>query len=107
MDPSTTTQLETVRAAFAEGASPDDVRAGSIACRTLAAVLESRRGQPLALTTTTRPSLASVLPQLGSLDIDHILDFAIAKLRAMLPPGSTLPTPRAYSLPTLRIGGGS
>jgi hypothetical protein len=107
MDPSITTQLETIRVAFADGASPDDTRAGAIACRTLAAVLESRPVQPLALTTTRRPSLASALQQLGSLDIDQILDFVIVKLRAMLPAGTTLPAPRGYLLSTLRLGGGA
>jgi hypothetical protein len=107
MDPAITTQLETIRAAFVDGASPETVCAGAIACRALAGVLEARPGQPLAPTpATARSTLAGLLPQLGSLDIDQILEFVIAKLRAMLPAGTSPPVPRSYRLPTLRLGGG-
>jgi hypothetical protein len=108
MDPAITTQLETIRAAFIDGASPETVRAGAIACRALAGVLEARPGHALApMPATERSSLAGLVPQLGSLDIDQILDFVIAKLRAMLPASTALPTPRSYQLPILRLGGGA
>jgi hypothetical protein len=111
MDPVITTQLESIRVAFAAGASADDVRAGSLACRTLAAVLESQPGQPLAASPpapSTNPSqLAALLPQLGQLDVDQILDLVIARLRMRLPPGTAMPTARSYSVPALRLGGGA
>jgi hypothetical protein len=108
MHPAIDIQLETVRAAFVDGASLDARRAGATACRTLAAILDAQPGQPLAASPpSTAHALASLLPQLGDANIDQLLELAIAKLTAKLPPGTTVPAPRSYPIPALKIGGRS
>ena len=108
MDPVITTHLETIRAAFVDGASSDQRRAATVACRTLAAVLEAAPGQPLATiptTSSTLPNLAALLPHLRQLDVDQVLDLVIAKLSAKLPTGTELPKARSYPVPALGFGG--
>jgi len=49
----------------------------------------------------------ALLPQLGQLNIDQVLDLAIGRLTAMLPPGTSVPQPRSYPFPALKLGGGT
>jgi hypothetical protein len=106
MHPTIQTQLETIRTAFADGASLDARSAGATACRTLAAILDAQPGQPLAAPPpSTAHALASLLPQLNDANVDQFLDLAIAKLTAKLPPGAAVAAPRSYPIPALQIGG--
>lgn len=106
MDNVITTQIEAIRAAFAPGASPEDTRAGAAACRTLLAVLEAQPGQTLGTATPTT-ALAAALPQLGQLNVDHVLDLVILKLRSMVPTDMAVVTPRVYQVPPLKLPGSS
>lgn len=109
MDNIITIQIEAVRAAFAEGASLEDLRVGASACRTLLAVLESQPGQPLGAPPSAAPvatTLATALPQLGQLNVDHVLDLVILKLRSMLPADTSAAAQRGYQIPTLKLPGG-
>jgi hypothetical protein len=95
--------LETLRAALADGATPDQRAAGATACRAMLAALEATPGQPLPvsppLAATETPSAppsdpptasATTTPappiSLAGLSLDQILDLAIGRLRTMLPP---------------------
>lgn len=92
--------LETLRAALSDGATPDQRAAGASACRAMLAALEATAGQPLpvspppgATETTSAPpgdasatSAATPPIPLAGMPLDQILDLAIGKLRAMLPP---------------------
>ena len=107
MDTTISIQLEAIRAAFADGASLEDKRAGAIACRTLLAVLETQPGLPLgappAPSATT--ALASALPQLGQVNVDQVLDLVILKLRSLLPADAAVAAPRVYQVPALTLPG--
>ncbi len=106
MDNAIASQIETVCAAFAEGASAADTRAGAVACRTLLAVLETQPGQPLGSSTAVSPR-TSALGLLGHLDVDQMLDLVIHKLRAMVPTDAgPNAVSRGFQLPALTLTGG-
>jgi hypothetical protein len=82
--------LETLRAALADGATPDQRAAGVTACRAILAALESNPGESMSVTPPSMPAAPPVQPPLqlalGGLSLDQVLDLAIGKLRSMLPP---------------------
>lgn len=64
--------IEVIRAATAADATPEQKGAGVLACRTIAAALDTEPGKPLAMPSST-PAMAR-----GS--IDQVLDLMIARL---------------------------
>ncbi len=108
MDNVIASQIEAIRGAFADGASANDMRAGSSACRTLLAVLDSQPGQPLGSSQApTATPLASALGQIGQLNVDQALDLVILKLRTMVPADAArATTPSGFQLPILPLPGG-
>ncbi len=74
--------LEALRAALADGATPDQRAAGVTACRAILAALDSTPGEPLPGAPLPVPAAANPL---GGLSLDQVLDLAIGKLRTMLP----------------------
>jgi len=106
MDQTISNQIDAIHAAFADGATVEQRRAGAIACRTLLAVLEGQPGRSLDARATPS-SLAQALGQLGRLDIDDVLDLAILKLRSMVPDASPSAPSSAFKLPVLKLPGGA
>ena len=93
--------VESIRAAIASGATPETRAAGATACRAILAALESTPGQPLAAATAPAPSqIATALAALRGAPAEQLLDLAIARLRAALPPGTEVPavTPLKFQL---------
>jgi hypothetical protein len=66
--------LDCIRIAITEGATPEQKQAGAAACCALYASLSPPPGVPL--------SIPHVQPRVN---LDQVLDLAIAKLRTMLP----------------------
>ena len=69
--------IETIQLAVADDATSEAKQAGANACRTLLAALEPSPTTALAAPTPARTS------PLAGMDATHVLDLAIAKLRAM------------------------
>ncbi|HEY4177972.1 MAG TPA: hypothetical protein VGM90_14090 [Kofleriaceae bacterium] len=83
--------LEDIRAAMVADAA-DDVRArGAFACRTILAALEARADEPMAATVVPPNPVASIVSVLQGVPAEQLLDMAITRLKAALPPGATTP----------------
>ena len=74
--------LDCIRIALTEGATPEQKQAGAAACCAAYAALSPPPGVPL-----TVPHA----PRVG-VNVDQVLDVAIAKLRAMVPADATIAT---------------
>jgi hypothetical protein len=96
--------IDTIRAATLDGATLDQKRAAAAACRTLLTSLEARPGETLGLPVLPSHPLAAM--PTATLDVDQVLDFVIAKLRARVP-DSTQVVSRRYVPPPLALPGGS
>jgi hypothetical protein len=85
--------LEAIKAATATDASEEARTTGVIACRTILTALEAKAGEPLVQVPSAPASpVAMAVSALKSVPPDQLLDLAIAKLRTMLPEGTTAPT---------------
>jgi hypothetical protein len=69
--------IEAIRAAVADGATPEQKAAGADACRTILTALDVKPGQPFAVPGVPRPGPLSGLPA------EQLLDLVIARLRSM------------------------
>jgi len=78
--------LEVIRAATATDASAETKAAGANACRTLLTVLEATPGEPLAAPLTPASPLQAAVSVLRGMPAEQLLDLAIARLKAALPP---------------------
>lgn len=94
--------IDTIRAATASGASPDQKADGVQACRTIIAALDTKPGKPIALPGTPSPGARP--------SFDQVLDLAIARLTTLanerdknpapsLPPSNGLRVPVTPALP--------
>ncbi|HLL21739.1 MAG TPA: hypothetical protein VK427_06395 [Kofleriaceae bacterium] len=115
--------IETIRTAIATDASDETRAAGAQACRTLLTALDTKPGEPLTgeppassppesagapFASTWSPpdphaaahAIASVL---RGMTPDQLLDLAIARLRAALPPGAAVPTPEPVKFHLIHI----
>lgn len=94
--------IESMRAAIADGATPEQRTSGVHACRTLAAALEAEIGKPIPL-----PGVPAQSPFHG-VSIDQALELVIARLRTAIdtrdkaPATAPVPSSPAPS-PGLRI----
>ena len=77
--------IESIRAAVAAEASPENRAVGATACRTILAALEAVPGQPLTATVATTSPIATAVAMLRGVPPEQLLDLAIARLRAALP----------------------
>ncbi|MBE7450538.1 MAG: hypothetical protein HS111_17055 [Kofleriaceae bacterium] len=78
--------LEALRAALADGATPDQRAAGVAACRAIIAALEATPGEPMPVAASPETATAITAPiSLAGLSLDQVLDLAIGKLRSMVP----------------------
>ena len=84
--------LEAIHVAVSPDASPEARARGAEACRTILAALDATPGEPMTATAVAQPSpIASIVGALRGVPPDQLLDLAIAKLRAALPPGAEVP----------------
>jgi hypothetical protein len=83
--------IESIRTALAPDASTEARASGAEACRTILTALKPA-GEAAA--TTAAPAevpIATILDTMRGIPADQLLDLAIAKLRAALPPGTQVP----------------
>ena len=80
--------LEAIRVSVASDATDELRAAGAAACRTILTALEAKPGESLTTTpaTSTPTPIASAVAALRNVPPDQLLDLAIARLRAALPP---------------------
>jgi hypothetical protein len=104
------TLIDAIRAALADGATDDTKRAGANACRAILAALDAEPGASLA---PAAPAInATMITALGRMDLNQLLDVAIARLRVLNAANSNAapPTPsRGVSFPLVpvpHVGGG-
>ena len=84
--------LETIRTATASEATEEARSAGVVACRTILTALEAKAGEPLVNVPAPAPSpIGMAVSAVRNVPPDQLLDLAIAKLRTMLPEGTTPP----------------
>lgn len=85
--------IEVIRAAVADGATPDAKARGAAACRTIGAALGAEPGKPLSVPGAPAPSpLAGVDPGL-------LVDALIARLTALAEKKATAPSVPPPSVP--------
>ncbi len=70
--------IEAIRAAVADGATPDQKAIGAHACRTIMTALDAEPGKPIVLPGTPTP------PPLSGLSLDQVLDLTIARLSTVV-----------------------
>ena len=100
--------LESIRAAVAQGAAPEAKAAGIAACRAILAALEATPEQPMIPPPAVSP-IAAMVGALRGVPPDQLLDVAIARLRAALPPGTEVPAPTPLKMqivPLPNLGAG-
>ena len=78
--------LEAIRLADVEGASDEARAAGAAACRTILAALDAQTGEPM-----TAPPIAAAVAAFRGMSPEQLLDLAIARLKAALPPSAQAP----------------
>lgn len=96
--------VEAIRSALADGSSVEIRAAGATACQMVLAALVAKPGEPLVDAPVTATPLQSAVAALSNTPPEQLLDFAIAKLKAALPPGTDVQPVRRMSLPLLPIG---
>lgn len=94
-------QIEAIRAAVADGATPDQKVHGAAACRAILAALGAEAGKPIVMPGAPTPH------PLAGIDPGQALDLLIAKLTAALPKdddkSAAAPSPAAPDARGLRI----
>jgi len=92
--------IESIRAAVAEGATPEARAAGAHACRALLAALE-----PPATPQPAPPRLpiAAIATALRTVPTDQLADLLIAKLRTLVPADAQQPPVRALNIPRVKL----
>jgi hypothetical protein len=81
--------IESIRLATTNDATDDVRAAGANACRTILIALEAKAGEPLAppiAPVVNASPIATIAAGLRGMPVDQLLDLAIARLRAALPP---------------------
>lgn len=95
--------LEAIRAATAPDASDETRAAGANACRTLLAALEAKPGQPLAATPTATNPIEAAVSVFRGMPAEQLLDLAIARLKAALPPETAVEPVKRLTVPLVPL----
>jgi hypothetical protein len=92
------TLIEAIRVGLLPDATDEAKHQGALACQTILTALETKEGQPPAEPTPeARPTtidpkeVSAIVGALRELPPEQLLDLAIARLRAALPPNVTAP----------------
>lgn len=101
--------IEAIKNAIAPNA-PEEARAvGAQACRTILVALETPAGEPLGSPTAPAPPadptspLHMVATALRTVPPDQLLDLAIERLKAALPPDATVEPVRRLNVPLVAV----
>ena len=97
------TLLESIKAAVSPDATDDVRAAGATACRTILTALDARAGEPLAPPGIPSSSaITAAITALRNVPPEQLLDLAITRLRAALPPDTKVPvTPLKFHVVSL------
>lgn len=95
--------IETIRAAMQPDASDEARASGAVACRAILATLETTAGQPLTEAVQPATPINAAVGALSAMSSDQLLDVAIARLRALLPAGTTVEPVQPLNFPLLPI----
>lgn len=95
--------IEAIRAATTPDATDEAKAAGANACRTLLAALETKPGQPLAVDPTPASPIEAAVSVLRGMPAEQLLDLAIARVRAALPPDTKLETTKSLKVPLVTV----
>ena len=90
--------IESIRAAAAEGSTPEARAAGANACRALLAALE-----PPVPATPPRLPVAAIAAAIKNVPPDQLADLLIAKLRTLVPADAQQPPVRALNIPRVKL----
>jgi hypothetical protein len=98
--------METIRNAIAPDATPEAKAAGVTACRAIITALDAAGGEPMPAPTAAPPAtqLAAIVGALRGMPPDQLLDLAITRLRAALPPGTEAQPVKTYKVPIIPLG---
>ena len=98
--------LEAIKTALASDPSDAARIAGAQACRTILIALETPAGETLAASSApvdASAPLHAALSALRGMPADQLLDLAIARLKAALPPGTDAPAIRRLQVPIVEL----
>lgn len=101
--------IEAIKNAIAPNASDDARAVGAQACRTILVALETPAGEPLGAPTApvapTDPAspLQMVATALRTMPPDQLLDLAIARLKAALPPDAKVQPVKRLNVPLVAV----
>ena len=95
--------LEAIRAATATDASDETKAAGANACRTLLTALEAKAGQPLASPAMPSNPIEAAVSVIRGMPAEQLLDLAIARLKAALPPETNLEPVKRLTVPLVPL----
>lgn len=95
--------IDTIRSASEPGATETQQQEGATALQLMLTALGAKKGE-----TISQPEVASIVQlvrALRMLPVDQVLDFAISKLRTMLPENAALDAIKPLAFPIIPIGG--
>jgi hypothetical protein len=95
--------IEAIRAATAADANDETRAAGASACRTMLAALEAKPGEPLAPAPVTTDPIQTAVGVLRGLPPEQLLDLAIARLKAALPPETQIEPVKSLRVPLVPL----
>lgn len=101
--------IEAIRNAIATDATDESRAAGVHACRTILVALETPAGAPMGAPTASpalaepRSPLEAAVSALRGVPPDQLLDLAIARLKAALPPDAKVDPVRRMNVPLVAL----
>ena len=101
--------IEAIRSAIASEADDQTRAIGAQACRTILVALETPAGEPLKAAPATSPltepksALEAAVSALRGVPPDQLLDLAIARLKAALPPDTKVDPVRRLNVPLVAL----
>jgi hypothetical protein len=97
--------IEAIRSAIASEADDQARALGAQACRTILVALETPAGEAMRAPTATAPQspLEAAVSALRGVPPDQLLDLAIARLKAALPPDTKVDPVRRLNVPLVAL----
>jgi len=101
--------IESIRSAIAVDATDEARAVGAQACRTILVALETPAGTPMNVPTSStalaepRSPLEAAVSALRGVPPEQLLDLAIARLKAALPPDTKVDPVRRLNVPLVAL----
>jgi hypothetical protein len=96
--------IEAIRAATAADATDEVKATGANACRTILTALEARAGEPLAAPVLSAANpIETAVSVLRGMPAEQLLDLAIARLKAALPPETKVGPVKSLTVPLVPL----